>query len=153
MRIERTNSDNPNFAKLIKLLDEELYSRYGKDQEEYDEHNILDPIKHVVLIYNNSDPVGSGSFKEFDSDSVELKRMFVKKDYRGSGAATQILSELENWAEELGYLKMVLETGIGQPDAIKFYEKSGYSTIENFEPYVGMPLSICMSKKLLRHSV
>lgn len=144
--ITRTNSESPDFAELIELLDKELYERYGSIQDQYNPHNKLDLINNMVVIYNKSVPVGCGSFKEFDGESVELKRMFVKREFRGSGTAKQILKELEEWAAELNYKKMILETGTGQPDAIRFYTKSGYEQIENFEPYVGMPLSVCMEK-------
>ena len=149
VKLVRTNSGNNDFIKLISLLDNELNERYGKEQDQYNQYNTLESIKNVVIAYDNKTSIGCGSFKEFDSDTVEIKRMYLKNDKRGSGAATQILDELEKWAAELGYTKSVLETGKGQPDAIKFYAKCGYKVMENFGQYKGMPLSLCMSKIIL----
>ena len=149
VKLVRTNSGNNDFIKLISLLDNELNERYGKEQDQYNQYNTLESIKNVVIAYDNKTSIGCGSFKEFDSDTVEIKRMYLKNDKRGSGAATQILEELEKWAAELGYTKSVLETGKGQPDAIKFYAKCGYKVMENFGQYKGMPLSLCMSKIIL----
>ena len=50
--------------------------------------------------------------------------MYVELDNRGRGIATAILKELESWALELGYTKLILETGINQPEAIALYQKS-----------------------------
>ncbi|MFH1196574.1 MAG: GNAT family N-acetyltransferase [bacterium] len=123
--------------------------RYGIINKQYTPFNQIDSIKNVVVAFDDDKSIGCGSFKKFDNDMVEIKRMFVKPEARGSGAAKLILLELEKWAVESGYKSSVLETGIKQPDAIKFYEKNGYSKIENYGQYIGNSNSVCMSKKLL----
>ena len=35
-----------------------------------------------------------------------------------------------------------------QPDAIRFYEREGYTRIDNFGPYGGEPLSVCYARSL-----
>jgi GNAT superfamily N-acetyltransferase len=149
MVFKRTTGDDKDFIKLTSMLDSELYERYGELQDRYNQYNRLDSIKHVIILYDGNSAAGCGSFKEYDSASVELKRMFLKREFRGSGVASTILNELEKWAIELGYGKFILETGIGQPDAIKFYVKSGYTQIENFGQYIDMKESVCMSKNIL----
>jgi ribosomal protein S18 acetylase RimI-like enzyme len=74
--------------------------------------------------------------------------MFVKAEARGSGIASMVITELEKWATEKGFSKAVLETGIKQEAAIRFYAKHGYSIISNYGPYIGNLNSICMNKKL-----
>lgn len=144
----RTEANNPAFLELIEMLDEDLNTRYGTLQKEYDRFNSLDSINNVIIAYHKSGPAGCGSFKEFDTTTIEIKRMFVKKEKRGSGVANKILFALEEWGRELGYKISILETGKGQPEAIRFYQKSGYTQIENFGQYAGNANSICMSKKL-----
>ena len=87
-------------------------------------------------------------FKEFDADTVEIKRMFVSTEKRGKGISKHILNELEKWAAELGYTKFILETGVKQLEAIGLYNRFGYKQIENYGQYIGKPLSVCMSKEL-----
>lgn len=72
----------------------------------------------------------------------------ISPEYRGSGAAGMILSELEKWAVEQGYFVSILQTGIKQPDAIRFYSRNGYFIIENFGQYAGDDNSVCMKKIL-----
>ena len=74
--------------------------------------------------------------------------MFTSDSHRGKGFATQVLTELERWALELGYSKCVLETGKRLPDAVRLYEKSGYRQIPNYGQYIQMENSICFEKKL-----
>ncbi len=146
INLVRTNSENVDFKELVSLLDFELNSRYGIIQAQYDKFNIIDSINNVVVGYYDSIPVGCGCFKIYEGDKVEIKRMFVKSDYRGSGISKLILSELEQWASELGFLGAIFETGIKQPEAIRFYSKLNYHKIDNFGQYVGNLNSVCMYK-------
>ena len=148
MRLARTNNNNPDFKKLVKELDADLRERYGAQQDTYDQYNLLDYLDTAVIAYEKDIPVGCGCFKKFDTDSVEIKRMYVAKEYRGKGVGALILTELETWAAELGYHSTVLETAGKQLEAIALYNKLGYSLIPKYGPYVDLPASICMKKSL-----
>ena len=129
-------------------MDRELWERYEEVQAQYAKHNIVENIKTAVVLYADSIPVGSGCFKRFDDQSIEIKRMFVTEQSRGKGFSKRILEELENWGAELGYKRAVLETGLKQPEAIALYQGFGYSRIPNYQPYVGLPQSVCFKKEL-----
>ena len=151
IRIVRTNSDNPDFHKLTAQLDEELCRIYDTKQEDYAAFNLITGLPTVVLAYNNQEPVGCGCFKSNDTDTIELKRMFVLPAFRGKGIASKIVGELETWGAEQGKSTAILETGNKQPEAIALYTKLGYEVTEKFGVYIDMPLSVCM-KKLLHQS-
>jgi GNAT superfamily N-acetyltransferase len=146
--LKRTNSDDPDFISLVALLDKDLAIRDGEDHSFYNQFNKIDKIKHVVIFYENDIAVGCGAFREKESDSVEIKRMYVHPDHRKKGIASQVLAELERWAAEIKYPYTVLETGKKQPEAIALYQKSGYSIIPNYPPYENMDNSVCMKKTL-----
>lgn len=95
------------------------------------------------------DAVGCGAFKEFNDETVEIKRMFVPDEQRGKGIASKVLKELEAWALELGYTTCILETGKRQPEAIALYKKNGYELIPNYGQYAGVENSVCFQKVLL----
>jgi putative acetyltransferase len=149
IKLQRTTSDNEDFRLLISELDKELRSRYQEKQAIYDQYNIIENNPNVVIAYREEMPVGCGCFKKFDDRSVEIKRMFVKPEYRGQKIAASILQELENWAIEFNISGTILETGIKQHEAIHLYRKSGYIVVENYGPYKGLPESICMQKNLV----
>ena len=145
-KIIRTNNKNLDFNKLIVELDAYLKVTDGEDHEFYNQFNGLDNIKNVVIAYQDNKAAGCGAFKKFDDKTVEIKRMYVKFPYRGSGIAQAILNSLELWASEKGFTKCILETGNRQVEAIKFYKKAGYKSIPNYGQYTHMEDSNCFEK-------
>ncbi|MCC2546948.1 GNAT family N-acetyltransferase [Hymenobacter sp. BT175] len=148
LRLIRTTSANPDFRALVALLDHDLAVRDGEDHAFYAQYNQVDAINHVVVAYQDDKPVGCGAFKEFEAGQVEVKRMYVLPEHRSQGIAGAVLAELEKWAGELQYAACVLETGKKQPEAIRLYEKSGYSYIPNYGQYAGIENSVCMRKEV-----
>lgn len=146
MTFERTTSDNENFLSLVTLLDEDLAIRDGDDHAFYAQFDTLDHIKNVVVGYQGKIAVGCGAFKPYNKTTAEIKRMFVRPDFRGQGIAKGILSALENWASEYGFTNCILETGTNNPQAIQLYTKMGYSIIPNYDQYENVLTSVCLGK-------
>ncbi len=144
----RTDSGNLHFIELVNHLDAELAKRDGDEHSFYAQYNKVDKINHVVVAYDNNKPVGCGAFKEYSTNSVEVKRMYTLPTNRGKGIATIVLMELEKWASELSYEKCILETGKRQPEAIDLYKKNGYKIIANYGQYAGVENSVCFEKDL-----
>jgi putative acetyltransferase len=144
----RTNSESADFAMLVKYLDADLAVRDGDEHAFYSQFNKIDRIRHAVVAYDNSTPVGCGAIKAFSPDAMEVKRMFVSPQARNLGVATNVLGELEKWAKELHYKRCILETGKRQPEAIALYEKNGYCLIPNYGQYQGVENSLCFEKIL-----
>ncbi len=143
-----TETVNNAFEELIVLLDADLNNRNGLLQQQYDKHNKVDNIRDIVLVYSGDLAVACGAFKEYDASTVELKRIFVRKEHRGKGLAKSVVKELESLALSKGYKTCILETGHKQEEAINLYKKCGYKVTENFQPYVGMEDSVCLKKAL-----
>jgi GNAT superfamily N-acetyltransferase len=144
----RTNSKNEHFVALVKLLDKDLAIRDGDEHDFYAQFNKIQLINHVVVVCDNEIPIACGAFKEFDTNTVEIKRMYTIPIFRSKGVASKILNELELWAAQLGYQKCILETGKKQPEAIHLYQKCGYKITENYGQYAGIENSICFNKNL-----
>lgn len=133
--LHRTDSTNPDFIALVKLLDADLAGRNGEEDSFYNQFNKIDKIRHVVLAYENGKPAGCGALKEYSPGTMEVKRMYTVPEKRGKRIAFRILNELERWAIELSNEKCILETGIKQPEAIGLYRKNGYAQIPNYGQY------------------
>lgn len=146
--LKRTTSADTDFQNLVALLDEYLSIIDGDEHAFYAQLNKTHDIKNAIVYFENNEAVGCGAFKQYDAGTVEIKRMYVKPDYRGKGVAAQILKELEKWAAEINYSLCILETGKKQPDAIALYKKSGYTQIPNFGKYEHVENSVCMQKSL-----
>lgn len=147
--IERTNSDNVDFQNLVLELDKDLAIKNGDTNEFFAQYNKIDLIKNVVVAYEaNGIAVGCGAMKEYEEGIMEIKRMFVPVEKRGSGIAGIILSELQLWAKELGYKKCILETGDKMIEAIGLYKKNDFQIIPNYGQYADVESSICFEKKI-----
>lgn len=146
--IVRTTSDNKDFGHLVIQLDAYLRILDGDDHEFYAQFNKTNLLKNALICYENEVAVGIGAYKEYDTETAEIKRMFTLPEYRGKGIAKAILTELELWAKEENYTKTILETGYMQKGAIGLYQKLGYEITENFGQYIGVENSVCMKKSL-----
>ncbi len=147
-KIIRTTAANEDFRKLVAQLDHYLAVIDGNEHSFYDQYNKIENLNQVIVIYENDSAVACGAIKEFESDSMEVKRMFTDPAYRGKGLARKVLTELEKWAAELGYRKCVLETGKRMKDAIELYSRSNYQVIPNYGQYIGIDNSVCFEKEI-----
>ena len=145
-KIIRTDSKNNDFIELVKLLDRDIAERDETAHARFGEFNAIEKLNYVVVIYDNNLPVGCGAIKKFNDNSTEIKRMFLKTEYRGKNFATKILQELEEWSKEMQFERCVLQTSHQHPEAIRFYEKSGYVPIDNYGAYTSISDSLCFEK-------
>ena len=146
--LTRTDSSDNDYRNLVTLLDADLRIRDGADHAFFAQYNKSDDIKNVIVCFEDGVAIGCGAFKYFSNGVVEIKRMFVRPEFRGKGIASRILLELETWASELEYTACVLETGKKQPEAIALYVKSGYTKIPNYGQYANVESSVCMKKEI-----
>jgi putative acetyltransferase len=102
----------------------------------------------LALAREGARPVGCGAVRLIAPGVAELKRMFTDPAARGRGVAQAVLGALEPAARALGATRLVLETGVRQPEALRLYERSGFTRIAAFGEYLGNPFSVCMEKAL-----
>ncbi|MGZ8559113.1 MAG: nitrate reductase associated protein [Chitinophagaceae bacterium] len=150
LTIKRTDSNDIDFQQLVGKLDNELWDELKEDQAKYDQYNKVPGLNTVIVIYAGEKPVAIGCFKKYSDDTVEIKRMFVEKGYRGKGISKLLLKELETWAVESGYQKAILETSVYFTTARNLYMNAGYTKIENYGQYKGIDDSVCMKKELMK---
>ncbi len=134
----------------------EIDERYGTpDSEPGPAPSAADILVFFVAYSDDGTPLGCGGLREvasadgLDAAEGEIKRMYVVPAARGTGVSTAILAELEGFALARGWPRLVLETGTEQPDAMRFYEREGYTRIPNFGYYADAPLSLCYEKPLV----
>lgn len=147
--LKRTDSANQDFQLLIGELDFFLDERDKKAHTVCKQYNATDLIKHVIVAYNEEGKaIGCGALREYASGTMELKRMYVRKNERRKNIASLLLVELENWAKELNSHKCILETGNSMLEAINMYKKNNYKEIPNYGQYESIESSICFEKNL-----
>ena len=148
MILKRTDSADRDFVELVNELDRYLADVDGDEHAYFAQFNGLDKIPNVIVAYDGDKPVGCGAFKPYSETAVEIKRMFVRPEYRGQRLGVLILAELESWAGELGYNEAILETGHRQQAAVQLYRNCGYGVIPNYDQYADVESSVCMRKEI-----
>jgi putative acetyltransferase len=148
--VARCDLLSPEARALIDALNAELSSRYP---EEGACHFRLDPDEVAVgmgaflVVSRAGKAVGCGAVRRIEAGTGEIKRMYVIPEERGRGIGRMLLAALEDEARALGLSRLVLETGIRQPESIALYQRAGFSIIPPFGEYVESPLSVCMARE------
>ncbi|CAN5254064.1 GNAT family N-acetyltransferase [soil metagenome] len=126
----------------------EVSARYAVEDSEPGPKPTAADITSFFVAFDRAtgEAVGCGALRELDPEHGEVKRMYVAPDRRGSGAATAVLQCLEQDARERGWTRVVLETGTEQQEAVRFYEREGYTAIPPYGYYIGSPWSLCYEK-------
>jgi len=148
MHILRVNSEHEDFKMLAQELEAELRIRDGDDGLVYAQLNEVGYMSEALLAYEEGKSIACVALRLLSAHVAEIKRMYVQPPYRGRGIASRMLIELEQWALESGFKQLVLETGKNQPEAIRLYQKEGYTIIPNFGKYGDSANSICFKKEL-----
>ena len=142
----------PDTADAMALINEleshlaELYpaeSRHGFSVEKLIAENVV-----FFVLRDDGKPAGCGGIKLFGTEYGEIKRMYVRPQFRGRGFGKLILQHLADHARAHGVRLLRLETGIHQREAIGLYERMGFERIAPFGSYKEDPLSRCYEKTL-----
>ncbi len=137
-----------DFLRLDRELDEYYVRRFGDVALQYRSYNTLDAVTDFFTVYDGAVPAGIGCIRPFAGDGAELKRVYVREEYRRRGIARQVLRAAEDAARARGKAYMVLETGAESAEALALYRSAGYEKIEPFGRFQGDPLCVCMRKQL-----
>lgn len=146
-QIVEVEFDDPRAVVLRQQMSDEMADLYGAPRhgagaEGIDRSSVL----VCLLVLDDDVPVATATLRRL-RDLVEIKRMFVKPQARGTGLARRLLAAVEAYAAEVTD-RVVLHTGLRQRPAIGLYERSGYTPIEVFAPYDEVPESVCFVKIL-----
>jgi putative acetyltransferase len=151
-KVDVVDPRGPEAAELISALSAELARRYDYMEDGsggFKPEDALGPRGVFVVGRFNGNPVACGAIRPLGKDVAELKRVFVKVDFRRRGYSKDIVNELERQARARGYKVIKLETGVRQPEAISLYESMGYRPIPNYGEYRESSLSVCFEKELV----
>ena len=149
LRIDEVAWEHPASVSLRAAQRAEIAERYGTPDSEPGPAPTGDDITAFFVAFDDDGtPLGCGGLRQLNDTEAEIKRMFVRPESRGSGVSTGILSRLEQYGRDSGWRRLLLETGDGQPDAVRFYTREGYARIPNFGHYEHVVASLCFAKEL-----
>jgi putative acetyltransferase len=77
----------------------------------------------------NGDIIGTSAVRKIDKSKCEIKRIYLKKEFRGRGFGRELFFKALEYAEE-NYPTVVLKTDAGLKDSINMYLKNGFSAVK-----------------------
>jgi putative acetyltransferase len=147
--INAERPDTPVAMELIGELDGVLNPNYAPESRfGYSVEKLIQQGVAFFVVYVDGTPAGCGGVQIFGDEYAELKRMFVRPQFRGLGLGRQLVNRLADYALENGIKVLRLETGNAQVEALNLYVGMGFRHILPFGVYVGSATSICMEKRI-----
>jgi len=141
--------DTPDARALIAELEAHLAPLYPPESRHgYSVEKLIAEGVAFFVIRVNATPAGCGGLQLFGTDYGEVKRMYVRPQFRGLGLAKLMLDHLTAYAQGRGIGVLRLETGIHQRAAINLYERMGFRSIPPFGKYREDPLSRFYEKRI-----
>jgi putative acetyltransferase len=142
--------DSADAVALITELEAHLDPLYpAKSRHGYSVEKLLAQAVAFFVLRENDTPAGCGGIQLFGTEYGELKRMYVRPQFRGLGFGKLLLDHLADYARANGVCLLRLETGIHQAAAISLYERMGFLRIRPFGEYVDDPLSLFYEKRIV----
>jgi putative acetyltransferase len=149
LTIREVDATSEDAQLLMRALDEDLLRRYPGAIIHGIDAAAFGTAGGIFLVgYDGGEAVACGALRPAPDGSLEVKRMFVVGSARRRGHARALLEALETRALRAGVTVIRLETGDGQPEAVRLYEAAGYRRIPCYGDYVGSPHSHCFEKRL-----
>jgi putative acetyltransferase len=149
LTIERVTGPNYEMRALITQLEAFLAGLYLPEQlHGWPYERLLQP--DVMFFLARRGPgmpaVGCGGVA-LCNEFAEVKRMYTVPDERGHGVGQAIMTRLAEEAQVAGKQWLLLETGHGQDESMRFFEQYGFHQRHHFGPYTDMkPLALATSR-------
>ncbi len=146
--------DDPEVVAMTAEVQDEYRIRYGGtagDASPIDAAEFAAPDGIFLVGVADGGAVAMGGWRRggpAGARDAEIKRMYVRPGFRGRGYSKLLLAELERTAARAGIARLVLETGLEQPEAIALYRSRGYADVEPFGFYAGYDDSVHLAKPL-----
>jgi GNAT superfamily N-acetyltransferase len=103
----------------------------------------LPPYGRLLLAVVNSQPTGIGCLRRIRENTGEIKRMYVKPEFRGKGMGGNLVDALIKEAQDMSYPVMRLDSASFMVAAHKLYHSKGFY---NIEPYVESEIPLEMQQ-------
>jgi GNAT superfamily N-acetyltransferase len=96
------------------------------------------PGGRLLLAYDNAQLAGCVALRRINQSICEMKRLFLREEFRGRGLGRQLIAAIIQEARQIGYRYMRLDTLPPKMiDAISLYRSYGFKEID---PYYENPV-------------
>jgi ribosomal protein S18 acetylase RimI-like enzyme len=92
------------------------------------------PSGRLLLAVEGERVAGCGALKKVDEQISEMKRLFLRPEFRGKGVGRAMTLRLLDEARSIGYKSLRLDTLPSMKEAIALYRSLGFQEISPFRP-------------------
>lgn len=136
LQVLSVHQNDPLAAPLLDELAFQYKSRYRRrvapeysDLPAYPAEEFEPPGGAFIVAILNGVPVAGGAFRQYDSTTAELKRIWTATAHRRRGYGKLVVAGLERIALQRGYTRVYLTIGRRQPEAVALYLALGYTPL------------------------
>lgn len=90
------------------------------------------PHGRLDIAYCNGELAGCIGLRKIDEQNCEMKRLYVRPQFRGKQIGNLLISKIITDAKEIGYSHMLLDTLPFLQSAIHMYRKYGFYEIDSY---------------------
>lgn len=90
------------------------------------------PYGRLYMAFCDEKPAGCIGLKQIDEENCEMKRLYVKPQFRGKQIGNILIQKIIEDAKEIGYSCMLLDTLPFLKSAIHMYRKWGFYEIDSY---------------------
>ena len=125
------------FDEYVTALNIDLTFQNYENERRHIADIYMPPNGALYIAENNKVPAGCVGLRQLDDHRCEMKRLYVRPDYRGLGIGTALCHQIIEKARQLGYVEMLLDTLASMQSAQALYQSLGF---EQIAPYYHNPL-------------
>lgn len=138
MEIIPAGLESPELLKLFSEHDEYMMEFLGEHRMYYTPYSEAEHIGRAWIAYVDGDPAGCAAYRERTEGVGELKRVFIRSQYRGRGISKALVRTVEDYARGRGDYTMALDTNSALEPAVTLYRRAGYRVVFREGKYIKM---------------